>query len=160
MIIVTIVAFLIVLALAVTTLTWIHDLERKDCSCARDANHRMIKHIGYYIIAMVVVSAALSISRDAKTIPLPIINSIMMILGIFNFVVTITFIVVGFKYIRGLEEKKCACALDDPRRHVFQTWIWLYIAMYALAAILFVFYAIVIVRLMMSIRKITKKYKN
>lgn len=120
----------VIIGLAASTLTWLQHLKKKDCTCAQDANYKFIMFMCYYVMAMGVIGLALSISKiGGKILPRPLLR-VKQVLGVFNLGLIIALIVVGFKYVKILKDKQCQCALDDPRRKLFQAWIWLYIALY------------------------------
>lgn len=144
--------FLLIIGAAIATLTWLDDLQKKDCTCAADANTRFIRFMCYYVIFMGIFGIIMvgSVSRGFK-VPEGL-RRFQSIMSFVNTVLVITFIVIGLKYIKALFEKKCACALDDPRRKVFQAWIWMYVALYAIMVVAAVI-SIILLLTLLSRRK-------
>lgn len=141
-IITALMVFLVILSLAVSTLSWLWDLKKKDCRCAEDANYKFIIFMCFYIITVGSIGFALKLAKfRGVTAATPLIR----IMGVINLVLIITFIVIGLKYIKQLKEKHCACALDDPRRKLFEAWMWLYVALYALMILLLIVAVIMLV---------------
>lgn len=141
---------IVVIAFAISALTWLLDLKKKDCTCAEDANYKFLVFMCFYLIVMGLVGVVLAITVDPRMMS-DKRKIIVASVGLLNTVLIITFIVLGLKYIKKLKERHCACALDDPRRKVFEAWIWTYVGIYIAAA---VFMIIGIAMLFAFIRRI------
>lgn len=139
--IISIVGFLVISGFAIATLTWLRDLKEKYCECAEHANTQFIQFMCYYVIVMAIIGFILSMFVMRGFVVRGRIMSIIKTMSLINFGLIIAFIVIGLKYVKTLHDRKCACALNDPRRTVFQVWMWMYVAIYAymVVALLFVF---------------------
>lgn len=139
----------LIIGFAVSTLTWLHHLKKKDCTCAEDANYKYIMFMSYYVIVIGVFGLITAAGKlRGYNMPMSVMR-VRQVIGIINLGLLIALIVVGFKYIKALKDRQCACALDDPRRKVFQAWMWMYIGLYT---ILFITLFVVIM-LVTSLRR-------
>lgn len=138
---------LIFLAFAICAITWLMDLKKKDCTCADDANYKFLVFMCGYIMLMGVVGLFMSNQIESGTSS-NLMKTAIVSVGVVNTTLVIVFVVIGLKYIKKLKERQCACALDDPRRKVFEAWLWTYVAIYALV-ILFLIISLITIALLM-----------
>lgn len=117
----TIIINLIVLALAVVSLTYIQKLERIGCPCAEHPYRNYIK--AWLYVAVVVFLAILLINLGLAS-GVKLGKNVAMALGVFYMLfglATFVFYVLAVMYVRYLMNEKCKCS-EDTRRTVLYWW--------------------------------------
>jgi hypothetical protein len=112
---------LIVLVLAVLSLTYVQKLERTGCACAEHPYRKFIK--GWLYVAVVVFLLML-LANLGFAVGMKLNKTMAAVIGAFYILfglATLAFYVLAVLYVRYLMKEKCKCS-EDSRRTVLYVW--------------------------------------
>jgi hypothetical protein len=112
----------ITLVLASLVISWLIELEKLGCPCAKGWQEGFIK--GYLIIT-IIYNGVQFITVLMDKMPLKIPPIILLL----YFGLTLAFLIISIKYVNKLKKEKCECS-QDYRREILLYWSWVLVGLY------------------------------
>lgn len=112
---------LVVLVLAVLSLTYVQKLEQTGCACA---DHSYRKYIKAWLYVAIVVFLLMLVTNLGFAAGMKVSKPVAAVLGVFYLLfglATLAFYVLAVMYVRYLMKEKCKCS-EDNRRTVLYVW--------------------------------------
>jgi MFS family permease len=112
---------LVVLVLAVLSLTYVQKLEQTGCACA---DHPYRKYIKAWLYVAIVVFLLMLVANLGFAAGMKVNKTMAAVLGAFYLLfglATLAFYVLAILYVRYLMKEKCKCS-EDNRRTVLYVW--------------------------------------
>lgn len=112
---------LVVLVLAILSLTYVQKLEQTGCACA---DHPYRKYIKAWLYVAIVVFLFMLIANLGFAAGMKLNKSLAAVLGLFYLLfglATFVFYILAVLYVRYLMKEKCKCS-EDNRRTVLYVW--------------------------------------
>lgn len=122
--------------LAALSATYFSNLRDKGCACATDNRGTFLFIASCIYIGLAPLLFVLHTLRTLVHAARGWITLASSVLSLLNFGLTIAVLYFGYQYLAAIEEEKCACAKEDERWKVLQTWIYFWTAQIGLAVLL------------------------